>query len=340
MKTMGRCLTVWIKDLVKLLPTLEMLNMTQIKEWLVQQAHLIKVFQEQHELPFKGRLVEIDVKEMFPSIPMNRLLQALKWLFKRWKDAKRRSSRAHWYFSIHKLFKTMDCIGKHNEENFFVITWYQIITYIKWDLYHNVYFHHSSTLYKQKNGVPIGGAMSAQSASLYFMACESFHLTNNVYQSAWFGSATRFRDNILLIILQDISVTEILLLFKLNYKLEFTKEQASHTIESLESILILNTHHTDNFFDRITIQWKNCKLPTTKFPFQKLHKLVDKSSLNAKSVLKSYLPSAIQKCYYYSINNDQIDNNLKHRSQYLQSFQFPRHWLKPILREVWKRGIG
>ena len=97
----------------------------------------------------------------------------------------------------------------------------------------------------------------AQSASLYFMACESFHLTNNVYQSAWFGSATRFRDNILLIILQDISVTEILLLFKLNYKLEFTKEQASHTIESLESILILNTHHTDNFFDWITIQWKS-----------------------------------------------------------------------------------
>ena len=135
-------------------------------------------------------------------------------------------------------------------------------------------------------------------------------------------------------------MTEILLLFKLNYKLEFTKEQASHTIESLESILVLNTHHTDNFFDWITIQWKNCKLPTTKFPFQKLHKLVDKSSSNAKSVLKSYLPSAIQKCYYYSINNYQIDDNIKHFLQYLQSFQFPRHWLKPILREVWKRGIG
>ena len=157
MHVIGRCLTVWIKDLLKFLPVLEMVDMRQIKDLIYDQAHLIKTFQSQSNQPFEGRVVEIDVKEMFPSIPKSKLIQALKWLFNKWVEAKRRKSRQHWYFSIHRLFNTMDCMGQHNTSQYRVLTWNQVLSYTKWDLYHNVFFHHTSKLLKRRNGVPIGG---------------------------------------------------------------------------------------------------------------------------------------------------------------------------------------
>ena len=161
-----------------------------------------------------------------------------------------------------------------------------------------------------------------------------------MYQSLWFGTAKRFRDNILLIVFRDVSVHEILLLFKQMMKLEFTKEQASWNIESLECRMAFKYHHTDSFFDYMELQWKNASAPQVKYEFQKIKKLVDKQSLNAKSVLQSYIPSALLKCHYYSLNEKSTNRNLIKFLMYMKSLNYPNSWLKPLLREVWKRGIG
>ena len=150
-------------------------------------------------------------------------------------------------------------------------------------------------------GVPIGGSLSAQLASLYCVSCESIQLKKNIYSACLFGSPLRFKDNILMLILPDISVVEVLLLFKLIYDLEFTKEQITNdTMDFLEMRIKMVRSH-DNFFQFFQINWKLVLTSEGTNEQRRKYMLVQGHSSNAREVFKCYLPNVFIKCKFLCI---------------------------------------
>ena len=95
--------------------------------------------------------------------------------------------------------------------------------------------------------------MSAQLACLYCIACETLHNEKSIVQSNIFGDPVRFRDNIIMVILNDISIREVLYLFKSIYLLEFTKEQLTADVFKcleMEVQLLFNTN-TERFLGTV-----------------------------------------------------------------------------------------
>ena len=205
-KLAGRALNQFLKHAIKSLPTWEIYNLTDVKQWILSQQSLIQEYQITNSLPLMGSLVELDVKEMFPSIPKDKLLAALAYIFEAWCATRRLRTRGSCFWSIHKQYKILDSLGKRDSKSFHVFSWNEIMHIVQWELYDNVFFRLGSSVYKQVNGIPIGGPMSAQLASLYCIACEHWKLKHSPPKLV-FGSTIRFRDNILLIKLHDTSTT-------------------------------------------------------------------------------------------------------------------------------------
>ena len=117
-----------------------------------------------------GVFLELDRCEMFMSIPRDRLLPGLKWLFTRlFPDNQKRPL----WFSVSKDGNPKrDGVGFKSREFFNVYSWD--------DLYHFIYilltidalFVGGSSVFCQLTGVPTGGSLSAQLASLFLLAYE------------------------------------------------------------------------------------------------------------------------------------------------------------------------
>ena len=111
------------------------------------------------------------------------------------------------------VYRKLDRLGSTLRSDYRVVGWQHLLHFIKWYLEYNVIFRCGTQLWKQVKGVPIGGPMSAQLASLWCMACE-LHRSNLIVSERFlFGTFVRFRDNILLFKHRETSNSEILLFF-------------------------------------------------------------------------------------------------------------------------------
>ena len=137
---------------------------------------------------------------------------------------------------------------RRDRNEFFQITWEQVVKYVEWDLHNNDLFVVNKNVHKQCQGIPIGSPLSAQLASIYCIMREMEHLETVKDIKLVFGRVVRFRDNIIMCKLQDITTKELLKYFEKMYNLELTIEQQGVTLESLEFILkflkktIMNNH--------------------------------------------------------------------------------------------------
>ena len=169
------------------------------------------------------------------------------------------------------------------------------------------------------------------------MACE--YLCNRVHvsSSVYFGNYTRFRDNVLLIVLHDMSSDELLLFFKQKYCLLFTKEQVGQDLLSLElSLRSKPLLGTVKFF----YSWKNATLPELLGRLTP-YRWVNPQAYNARSALQSYIPSSILKCRYYATSTAEILFNLEAFLNQLLHMGFPKPWMKLLYREInFQKGIG
>lgn len=138
---------------------------------------------------------------------------------------------------MHKQFRQLDALGKHGPAQYFVFSWDQILSVVHWELFHNNLFTLGSQVIKQCQGVPIGGPLSAQLASIYCLACET-HKQSVCPLKGIFGPMARFRDNIFICCLQDLSPKEIVPLFQTMYQLQLTIEQSGKLLQSLEMFAI------------------------------------------------------------------------------------------------------
>lgn len=340
-KLIGRCLTLFLKMVVQYLPCFEMLNMTEIMPWLHMQQGSLKAM-EFFEKHIRGSLYEFDIKDMFPSIPKKNLLEALNFLHDRVLEAKGRRLRTTMYFSIHKKFRKLDCMGLHSKFDFWIFTWDQVMSFVEWDLKFNTIFRCNDTLYEQVQGIPIGGPMSSQLASLFCVACECNFLSTIVSRVP-FGPPIRFRDNLLLISLYGWSGKEILLWLHRIYGLQFTIEKSGHKLATLETEITWKTDEDKKFFREFSVRWSGSFEKTVERKNMEKKRWISCMSSNAKGMIKSFVPSGLKKCVLYSMSDENIAANVLGFQCQLEENCFPAKWWKGLLQVFWshvRKGVG
>lgn len=293
---MSRVLSILLKLVVEHLPTMEIIDMRQIKSWTIDNNQYINQYPPSYIRWL--RLCELDIAEMFPSIRKNKLMDSIIYLRQKLEvKLRKRKCTKPWEFALHKRFRQLDKTGRCDSSQFTMISWETLLRFLEWDLQRNNLFHFSSHLWMQVKGVPIGGPLSSQLASLFCCACE-IHATTLSLNQIWFGRPLRFRDNVLFLIGPDMSSTELLLRFWKRYGLKFTTEQRSQKIQSLEADLTLICTPTTV---TLNLRWKLPKMNVPE-PRQEQRRFVDPHSLNIKPLLRSYIPAAAQKCHFYALD--------------------------------------
>ena len=108
----------------------------------------------------------------FMSIPRDRVIPALQHLYLKIIDIPRQN-RGHLCFSISKDGnRKRDFVGSGSREFFFVITWADIMHFVFLSLTIDVFYVGASSIFRQLTGLPTGGSLSAQLASLFLIANE------------------------------------------------------------------------------------------------------------------------------------------------------------------------
>ena len=180
--------------------------------------------------------------------------------------------------------------------------------------------------------------MSAQLASLYCMACEYVQLSKELHTISFY-KIIRFRDNIILFLLHDVSYQDMLIYLSLVYKLQFTKENAGKCLQCLE--FEVNNIYTEELLQRVSLSWKGSKLPPETRPEMTQIKWVSANSQNAKYICQVYLPSALKKCQVYAQSHEDFVCNVKGLYDQLSQTDYPRTWYKCVWATLYPRkGIG
>ena len=158
-RKMGRALTIFWKHCVKGLDSHELISMSDILHWSRRNSTAF----HSH-----GVFLELDLCEMFMSIPRDRLLPALKWLFTRlFPDNQKRPL---WFSVSMDGNRKRDGVGFKSREFFNVYSSDDLYHFIHISLTIDVLFVGGSSVFCQLTGVPTGGSLSAQLASLFLLA--------------------------------------------------------------------------------------------------------------------------------------------------------------------------
>ena len=156
-KRMGRVLSIVWRQAAATLKSMEIISMKDTLPW----ARQIKQ-------PLEGFWLELDLKEMFMSIPRDAVLTALTFCLDT--ITSEGNHRNGVLFSISKDgSKKRDCIGFKSREFFQVFTAKDILTYVQSSLTVDCMFVGASSIFAQVTGVPQGGSLNAQLASIYCM---------------------------------------------------------------------------------------------------------------------------------------------------------------------------
>jgi len=140
-----------------------------------------------------GLRLELDLCEMFMSIPRDRVIPAVQHLYLKIIDIPRQN-RGPLCFSISKDgYRKRDFVGSGSREFFFVITWADIMHFVFLSLTIDVFYVGASSIFRQLTGLPTGGSLSGQLASLFLIANE----IGTPFPSRHLLPSLRYRDNYL-----------------------------------------------------------------------------------------------------------------------------------------------
>ena len=183
-KRMGRVLSIVWRQAAATLKSMEIISMNDMLPWVR------KVKQ-----PVEGFWLELDLKEMFMSIPKEAVLTALTFCLDT--ITSEGNHRNGVMFSVSKNGnKKRDCIGFKSREFFQVFTAKDVLSYVEFSLTIDCMFVGASSIFQQVTGVPQGGSLSAQLASIYCMWREAKRLSPICRALP----SLRYRDNFLFLI--------------------------------------------------------------------------------------------------------------------------------------------
>ena len=327
--------------------------MRDIKTWLTNSIQMIKQFEHSNSEKCPASLLEVDIVTMFPSIDKLVLLQSLDYVFMHWLQVKHKRTRSDVFFALHKTFKKLDRIGLSDRSDYYVLTWKQIRTFLDWEILENTVFRWGTNLFYQNKGVPIGGPCSAQLASLYCMSQELVML-NTKMPKIFFAPPIRYRDNLFLMMTKDFSSAQLLLFLKKMYLLDFSVESRGYILQSLEFYFswtweLKDMVEPNSLLDSVkhkpiknifTLQWKHFTEPEPARPEMTIKRWVNPQSINAKTILKSYVPSAKLKCDWYALDASHRMANMRGLQAQLIKNHFPKSWYMFLMKVNGRKRSG
>ena len=315
-----------------------MCSMEEVVPFIHDMEFLLLQKQGQDKQGIKGRWMELDIKDMFPSIDKLALLEAIKFIHQKFVHHKNKRVHSELIFSIHKKYRSLDELRRSLHPDYFQFSWSEVLIFVLWDLQCNNMFYCQNKLFFQLKGVPIGGTMSAQLASLYCMACEYVQYYKGFHTMSFY-KIVRFRDNIILFLLQDTSYQEIILFLSKIYNLQFTKESAGSSLLCLE-FLVTNVYK-GQMLTHVSLQWKGAQPLSVPRPEMHCERWVSPHSQNAKYICKVYLPSALKKCRTYAKSQEDFVSNVQGLKAQLLQAGYPRSWWTMVWAALHPRtGVG
>ena len=232
-------------------------------------------------------------------------------------------------FAVHNKNKKMDKIGIGYSEDYTNITWDDIQTYIRYDVFDNDFFVVGNRLLRQKKGIAIGGIISAQLAELFCMAKELKFLSQTVkaqkQQQAKFLpphslilNPYRFRDNIVGVLRGKIGLARVQRWFEHIYGLDLQVEGEGVVLPSLEATLSLHEGKVGLRLKTKVNLLDNSERRIVRFP--------DRHSVNAKEAVKSIVIGLGIKCVWYSMSEEDIRANITSTIRELEVKNYPKSW--------------
>jgi hypothetical protein len=257
-RIVARALSLIIRKAAKKCKTMDLFATSELASKLKHWNNIIDGNQDL-------TLVKFDLKNQFSDLDKSRVLVALKKVME--------INGGHEWYSISKrrMEKKRDVNRKKNRRDFYILDAATIRSYV-WLELENPYFEVGGKIFKQKNGLPMGGLVSAGLAvidSIYVEHCNQHLWKTTFTTSSWF----RFRDDILAIVnhkCNEIDVQYLLARLQLMYgpQLEVVLEEySSDHVQFLEYYVATKAGKLAHWDRNKNVDWIYNKLKrVVRFP--------------------------------------------------------------------------
>ena len=130
-----------MKEAKSTLQTFEMLQMEDTKQYFAEaQRQLLQLFPQ--GIPNNAMLWELNVQDMFPSLPTGRVYNAVKSICRtiRKLQQKRTQTNGLW-FAVHKNVRWLDRMGKGTSRDFTNVSETELLNFLRFELFQNIFFY-------------------------------------------------------------------------------------------------------------------------------------------------------------------------------------------------------
>ena len=320
---LGRCLTLLWKFACSRPGALESVSMEQLLGFVNDLSG--------QRVSTSAEWVELDLVEMFPNIPRDKILVAVKHFW----SVLCKDKHLHPHssgFRIHKPgVRPLDSIsaGGASDSAYQFFPIHDILLLLSWDLQLNDRFVHFSSVFRQTTGTAIGGAISAQTSSLTLLYTES-QLDVSALPPCF-----RYRDNYLM--LHDpsplspfpaMSVERFQETMGNLLAMELTVEARGKSLGFLESQVTFYDGRPAIFVkEPVFVGRAGDPVPAAP------KRWLDKHSPNVRSMLNSLVPKIAKKCAHYRSPHVPVAYalNVCNVAKVLLSKHYPISWWRPKL---------
>ena len=326
-RKIGWCLTLLWKFAASLPSSIEIISMEEVKSFVDKLP--------KGESP-NGFWGELDLVEMFPNIPREKVIKATTFfwetLCKKNGWLPRRSG-----FMIHKGgLRTLDKLSPNSTDgDFSFFRFNDVLAFLQWELLFNDRFVHFSSILKQTTGTAIGGTCSAQAASLTMLFLEQTLPKDTL------PPLLRYRDNYLVYIQDPLdpstpSLCELSQTLHRAIGMEVTVEGEGRKLNFLESCLCFDEKNRPTVSTRTHIF--DGKPGDSTPPAHR--KMLDAHSPNCPSMLESYVPNVIKKSSLYRDAPTGFAHNVCNAVSLFNKKEYPQAWWKrTLLSKASKIGL-
>jgi hypothetical protein len=348
-RVVGRALSLLIRVAVEVLPTWAILDIREVKSFSERVGTWLAGQEPAGGGRGKPRLFELDVKEMFPRLDRNLVLESIEAVYELVREALRggthggrrvRVGSRGINFAVHKHNRVLDRVGWGYVDEYVNVSWEEVMAYVRYDLFFNDLFVVGNRIFRQVRGIAIGGIISAQAAELFCMHREILWRgrgagEQQAIRSKYLPAMSlpldpyRFRDNIVGLLNGRVKLARVRKWFEWIYGVELQIEGEGQVLPSLEAELSL-------VGGRVGLRLKR-KVDINDLSERRIVRFPDATSVNAKEALRSIVVGLGLKCVWYSMSPDDVAYNITSTINELSCKGYPNSWWKPTLFEALKR---
>jgi hypothetical protein len=214
---------------------------------------------------------------------------------------------------VSKLDKSLDHIGSGPIDLFHNVSLSALRNFIEFEVKGNNLFTAGGFVFAQMVGVPIGGKISAQIASMFLMVKEIKFIKIDLHFQKVF--LTRYRDNIYLIgpyLLVKSSMNNWIIFLTQIYKIPVQFEQFGSSIDILEVTISAQPNLTQTSkSQRLSVRLRPKVLSTDCRTISPFRRWPDSWSFNLPFVLKSLIPGTAIKATQWQLSLSDLDANVR-----------------------------